>query len=248
MKLIVAGATGFVGKELIRQAVSHPGVTSIVSLARRATPVPQDMAPGADLSKLKSVVCDNFEDYPESVKKELSGADACIWLIAVTPSKSWTIPWEQARKVCYDYTVKGLETIAQLPRDSCAARPLRFIYTSGAKAERDPSKKPWLLGDYSLMRGEAESIVLNYAKESKGAVEAAVAKPGLIDAPGKMSMAMNALATIGRSIIGIPKVDLSEVAATLIDQAINGIEKDTLLNDDLVRIGQKALAEQQKIQ
>ncbi|KAJ8099000.1 putative nucleoside-diphosphate-sugar epimerase protein [Lipomyces tetrasporus] len=125
---------------------------------------------------------------------------------------------------------------------------VRFIYTSGANGERDPSKKPWVLGDYCLMRGEAQSFVLNYAKDSRGAVEAAVAKPGLIDAPGKMSMAMNALSTIGRSIIGLPKVDVHEVAATLIDQAINGIEKDTLLNDDLIRIGQKALAEQQKSQ
>ncbi|KAK9365087.1 hypothetical protein V1509DRAFT_643052 [Lipomyces kononenkoae] len=247
MKLIVAGATGFVGTELIRQALSHPGVTSVLALARRPTRVPQKTAPGADPSKLKSVVCDNFEDYPESVKKELSGADACVWLIAVTPSKVLTMPWEQVRTICYDYTVNGLETIAQLPRSS-ADRPLRFIYTSGAKTERDPSKKPWVVGGYSLMRGEAESFVLNYAKESKGAVEAAVARPGLIDAPGKMSMPMNVLATIGRSIIGLPKVDVSEVAATLIDQAINGIEKDTLLNDDLIRIGQKALTEQQKRQ
>ncbi|KAK9241494.1 hypothetical protein V1506DRAFT_517969 [Lipomyces tetrasporus] len=275
MKLIVAGATGFVGTELIRQALSHPGVMSILALARRVTPVPQNTAPGADLSKLKSVVCDNFEDYPESVKKELSGADACVWyefgflslstpppppLFSLQmlpnelgahrchPSHLKTMPWEEVRKICYDYTVKGLETIAQLPQDSSAGKPLRFIYTSGAKGERDPSKKPWVLGDYCLMRGEAESFVLNYAKESRGAVEAAVAKPRLIDAPGKMSMAMNALSTIGRSIIGLPKVDVHEVAATLIDQAINGIEKDTLLNDDLIRIGQKALVEQQKSQ
>ncbi|KAK9259809.1 hypothetical protein V1519DRAFT_432132 [Lipomyces tetrasporus] len=139
------------------------------------------------------------------------------------------MPWEEVRKICYDYTVKGLETIAQLPQDSSAGKPC---------ASSTPAAPT----------GEAQSFVLNYAKDSRGAVEAAVAKPGLIDAPGKMSMAMNALSTIGRSIIGLPKVDVHEVAATLIDQAINGIEKDTLLNDDLIRIGQKALAEQQKSQ
>jgi Acetylglutamate semialdehyde dehydrogenase len=81
MKLIIAGATGFVGTELIRQALSNPRVTSILALARRTTPIPQNTAPGADPSKLKSIVCDNFEDYSEGVKKELSGADACIWYI-----------------------------------------------------------------------------------------------------------------------------------------------------------------------
>ncbi|KAJ9396055.1 hypothetical protein DTO282F9_7030 [Paecilomyces variotii] len=247
MKLIVAGATGFVGTEVVRQALSNPGITSVIALARRTTPVPQNTDPGADISKLKFVVTDNFEEYSEDARKDLSGADACIWLLAVTPSKSKTMLWEEVRKICYDYTVKGLETIAQLPRDTSAGKPLRFIYTSGAMSERDQSsKKPWLLGDYRLMRGETESFVLNYAKESKGAVEAAVAKPGLINAPGKMNMAVNVLSTIGRSIIGLPMVDVSEVAATLIDQSVNGLEKETLLNEDLVRIGQKALARQQE--
>ena len=81
MKLIVAGSTGFVATEVIRQAVSHPSITSILALARRATAVPQNVGPGADRTKLKSVVCEDFGNYPESVKKELSGADACIWYV-----------------------------------------------------------------------------------------------------------------------------------------------------------------------
>jgi hypothetical protein len=52
---------------------------------------------------------------------------------------------------------------------------------------------------------------------------------------------MGAVATIGRAIIGLPKVEVSEIAATLLEQAVKGIEKETLLNDDLIRIGQKVL-------
>ncbi|RDL36229.1 Uncharacterized protein BP5553_06841 [Venustampulla echinocandica] len=245
MKLIVAGSTGFVATEVIRQALFYPAVTSIVALARRETTIPQNVGPDADAAKLKSVVCEDFGNYPESVKKELAGADACIWLIAVTPSKQNKMPWGEVRKICLDYTVTGIETMGQMPRAS-TDKPFRFIYTSGAHSERDPSKKPWLLGDYCVMRGEAESRVLGYAKKSGGAIEACVAKPGLIDAPGRTGMVMNAVRTVGCSIIGLPRVDVSEVAATLLDQAIKGFEKETLLNEDLVRIGQKALADQQK--
>jgi hypothetical protein len=39
---------------------------------------------------------------------------------------------------------------------------------------------------------------------------------------------------------------VSEIAATLLDQAINGFEKDTLLNEDLVSIGRRAMLDQQK--
>lgn len=48
-----------------------------------------------------------------------------------------------------------------------------------------------------------------------------------------------------RSTIDVPLIGLREVAATLLDQAVNGIEKDTLFNRDLNTMGQKVLAEQQ---
>jgi nucleoside-diphosphate-sugar epimerase len=79
MKLIVAGATGFVGTEVIRQALSHPAVTSVVALARRTTPVPANVGPDANVSKLKSTICNDFEHYSANVKADLAGADACIW-------------------------------------------------------------------------------------------------------------------------------------------------------------------------
>jgi hypothetical protein len=188
-------------------------------------------------------------------------------LIAVTPSGLGKTPWEEVKKICLDYTVTGVETISQLRRDS-AGKPLRFIYTSGAKTQRDPTKKPWVLGDYSLLRvrvsllflllslisllrppgqGEAESYVVDYAKESRGTVEACVVRPGLIVAPGRTGLVMTALQTVGRTIISLPKLDVSEIAAALLDQAIKGFEKDTLLNEDLVRIGRNALAEQQQV-
>ena len=36
--------------------------------------------------------------------------------------------------------------------ESGVSRPFRFLYMSGATAQRDQTKKPWLLGEYSLMR------------------------------------------------------------------------------------------------
>jgi hypothetical protein len=81
MKLIIAGSTGFVATEIIRQALSHPAITSIAALARRETVVPQNIGPNANAAKLKPVVCENFENYSESVKRELAGSDACIWYV-----------------------------------------------------------------------------------------------------------------------------------------------------------------------
>lgn len=77
MKIIVAGSTGFVATEFIKQALSKPAITSIIGLARRETPLPESFGPNTD--KFKSVICQDFANYPEDVKREISGADACIW-------------------------------------------------------------------------------------------------------------------------------------------------------------------------
>jgi nucleoside-diphosphate-sugar epimerase len=102
MKLIIAGSTGFVGTEIIRQAVSNPAITSIMALARRVTAVPENVKPGADEAKLKSVVCEDFGNYPQTVKEQLAGADACIWYIndfliihlLLLPSPPPQPPWQ----------------------------------------------------------------------------------------------------------------------------------------------------------
>lgn len=68
-------------------------------------------------------------------------------LIAITPSQLSKMPFPEARKICLDYTVTGLETMTPL-----ASTPFRFLYTSGANSERDATKKPWVLGDFCVMR------------------------------------------------------------------------------------------------
>lgn len=76
MKIVIGGSSGFVGTELVRQALANPAITSIIGLSRRETTLPPFTA-GAD--KLKSIVCDDFENYSDDIKKELHDVEACIW-------------------------------------------------------------------------------------------------------------------------------------------------------------------------
>jgi dihydrodipicolinate reductase len=79
MRIIVGGSTGMVGTEIIRQALSHPDVSTVLALGRREISAPSDLGPNADVSKLKSVVLKDFENYTDDVKRQLQGADAVIW-------------------------------------------------------------------------------------------------------------------------------------------------------------------------
>lgn len=75
MKLIVAGGTGYLATEVIRQSLLIPEITSIVVLARKLIQVDD----GIGSSKLKTVVLQDYGEYSDDVKTALTGADACIW-------------------------------------------------------------------------------------------------------------------------------------------------------------------------
>ena len=81
MKLILVGATGFVGAECLRLALQNPDVTEIVALARREVKLPENSSEH-DKTKLSTVLLEDFgHEYPNSVKERLRGADACIWRV-----------------------------------------------------------------------------------------------------------------------------------------------------------------------
>ncbi|KAJ9610681.1 hypothetical protein H2200_005458 [Cladophialophora chaetospira] len=240
MKLVVSGATGFTATEVIRQSLSNPRITSVLALARRPVTVPENLPPGADTSKLKSVVVEDFGKYFDDAKKQLEGTDACIWTLAVTPSKSRSLPWDEVLKTCHDYTMEGLKAIFET-RGSGKATPLRFLYMSGVAAERDQTKTPKFMAQYTLMRGETENQVVAFAAAHPGQVEVTVAKPGLILQPGNIRHWLSSW--ILWLLASLPSVGVVGISAAMLEQVINGFEKDPLMNDDLVRIGQKVLSE-----
>lgn len=74
MKVIIAGATGFIGGEVLRQLLLNPAITSVLSLSRRDLPEAVAKSP-----KLKNVIAEDMSSYSETLIQEMAGADACIW-------------------------------------------------------------------------------------------------------------------------------------------------------------------------
>ncbi|KAI5865420.1 NAD(P)-binding protein [Durotheca rogersii] len=230
MKLIVTGATGCVGREVIRQSLSRKEITSVIALARGPVPVPDGLGAGADSSKLRSIRIKDYGEYPDDVRRELAGAGACIWTVGVTPDKALRSDWKEVERVCRDCTIAGMNAMY----DAGPSRPFRFLYVSGEAAERDQTKKPAFLSRYLLMRGEVENQVLKFAAEHDG-FEAVTARPAFIYEPGEFLKAY-LVGPLARLALGAPSMSSAEVAKALLEQVIAGFGKDPLRAWDLVRL------------
>ncbi|KAJ5372765.1 hypothetical protein N7517_004771 [Penicillium concentricum] len=234
MKLIVAGATGLLGTEIVRQSLQMRDITRVVALARR----PLQLDEGIDTSKLRSVDIHDYGEYPDIVKAELAGAEACIWTVAVTPFRTGGFDFAEVKRVCQDCTKLGFEAMYK----AGPARPFRFMYLSAQGTPRDPTERPIIMADYQVMRCNTELMVLKFPAEKED-VEVCIAQPGAIANSTTWSRALVANLFRILNLFGRPlaNVQRSELAAAVLNQVMDGFEKETLLNSDLVRIGRREL-------
>ena len=73
--------------------------------------------------------------------------------MAITPTKSRGLEFDEVRRVCHDYTLAGLQAMFEARGKSVSnAAPLRFMYMSGSAAERDPKEAPIFMSEHLLMR------------------------------------------------------------------------------------------------
>lgn len=68
--------------------------------------------------------------------------------VAVTPFRSAGFDFAEVKRVCQDCTLAGFKGIYE----AGPARPFRFLYFSAEGTPQDPSQRPFILGDYQVMR------------------------------------------------------------------------------------------------
>ncbi|KAH7323710.1 hypothetical protein BKA65DRAFT_73476 [Rhexocercosporidium sp. MPI-PUGE-AT-0058] len=224
MKLILTGCTGFIGGEVLFQALRNPAISSIITLSRRK--LADSIINNA---KVTSIVVEDFKTYPESTLKVLTGADACIWCMGTTAGD---------KVLEIDYPLAFAKAITSTFPQS--RTKFRYIHLSGGLSVRDQDKPLWFKGDLRRLKGQAEQNMLDFAKtsETQGVWETLIVKAGFVTSKEGRSP---------RDIVGWmmgskASISLDEIAAVLIDSTLNGWEEDTLEdNEIMVRKGRQAL-------
>ncbi|KAH0845743.1 putative nucleoside-diphosphate-sugar epimerase [Fonsecaea pedrosoi] len=172
MKIIITGATGFVGREVVVQAIENPRISYIIVLTRRNIDETLSQSPKVQVIRHK-----DFLSYPTDLLQQLYGVQGCIWCLG---GKVEDFPdLQTARTVGVDFTLAAANALV---RGVCPTLPpeqrLRFVFCSGNGAEWHQDRKLWLFSDTRKLKGAAEQGLLDMANTHPDVFEVIVIRPG----------------------------------------------------------------------
>ncbi|UBU10095.1 Rossmann-fold NAD(P)-binding domain-containing protein [Nonomuraea gerenzanensis] len=136
MKVILFGATGMIGRGVLRECLLDNRVTAVLAVGRSST--------GVTHEKLREILHDDLLDLA-AIEGELGGYDACFFCLGVS-SAGMREP--EYRRITYDFTLSAGRTLARLSPGST------FVYVSGAGTNAQ-GRAMW-----ARVKGETENALL----------------------------------------------------------------------------------------
>ncbi|KAI1204537.1 uncharacterized protein F4807DRAFT_329010 [Annulohypoxylon truncatum] len=223
MKIIVTGSTGFVGGEVIRQAIADERITHVFALTRK--PLAGDFAKNP---KLTVVEHQDYSTYPPELLAQLAGAEACIWTLG---GRAYQFPdVETARKVSVDYTLAAAKAfIDELAPKLPEPQKFRFLFCSGRGAEWDEKKNMRMFADTRRIKGQVEKGLCDLADANKERFETWSVRPGAI--MKRHAGLVNILTANTSGFIGV-----DHLAKAMLTIVINGHKDRIIEAEELLKL------------
>ncbi|KAL1302601.1 hypothetical protein AAFC00_002977 [Neodothiora populina] len=195
MKIILAGATGFLGSEVLRQCIAKSSyVQHVYAVVRK----PLEDRKLAQDPKCTEIVLEDFEQWPQHLLElfKQEGVRGCIWCIGgpvgsfkdLETAQRVNIALPQAAAEAFAVHVAPTASELQSMPKNSRGNAFRFVYASMVGAEQNQFASLWSQAQTRKAKGAAEKGLFEYAdSRDPGTFEAYALRFGQI-LPGGQSV------------------------------------------------------------
>jgi len=216
MKLILTGATGLIGSEVLSQAIVNNEIEDLILLVRSP--------PEIQHSKIQIIQHSDFTNFT-GLETCFKTADAIIWCLGISQTQ---VSKNEYETITYVYTKACIDFCTKINPS------IRFVFVSGNGADR--TEKSRLL--FKKVKGKTENALLQ-----SGMLNIIITRPDAVRprqknkrAPFVYKFVYPLLPLV--EILAPHKVIWSDILAkALIFLAIQGNKKVTLENKELRQLG-----------
>ena len=212
MRVVIFGATGMVGSEVLAQCLANDKIKNVLTVGRRKS--------GVDNPKLKEIVHGDFRDF-SALEPELADVDVCFYCLGVYQGK---VSKEQFWEITVDY----LKTLTRaFERANTNVRFCLFSAQGASTSGKSPIR-------FAKAKGRAENILL-----ASKLAEKYIFRPGFI-MPGPQSKNATVSAKLFEPIYRLfPRIgiDAPELARVMIDVGVNQHKTTIFENRDMRAYG-----------
>jgi len=117
MKIILTGATGMVGSEVLRTAIADDRFKKIICVVRKPLTIQH--------SKVETIIHNDFSNY-DSLTNVFIEADACVWCLGISQTQ---VNKDQYEIITYQYAVEAAKQILK------SNPSITFLFLSGRGAD-----------------------------------------------------------------------------------------------------------------
>ncbi|KFY81227.1 hypothetical protein V500_11607 [Pseudogymnoascus sp. VKM F-4518 (FW-2643)] len=225
MKVLIAGASGSIGGEILTHLLHRSEITKIMALTRKPFP---------DLpSKVENILIPDFGDWEQlgdEKWEKIRDADAMVWAIG-------TYDLNEDVNVRYPLAFQDAFA-ARLPApQSGKVFMFKFILLSGAFVEPDQSRTLLFLPQQRKAKGITEAKTIEFAERHKEVWEALVIRPSGI------LIGKSLRNSVASFVMGSMVVKGEELGAFVANLVVNGSEETVIKHSTIVGRGRELLHE-----
>lgn len=211
MQVVIFGATGMVGYEVLLRAIEKDEITKIITIGRNKTNI--------NSNKVEEIIHDDFTNYSD-LKSILQNTQACFYCLGVYQN---AVGREQFWHITVNYVKALIECFEK-------TNPLiKFCLFSAQGAKLDGSS--WFR--FGNAKGAAEKILLDSQITDKF-----IFRPGYIN-PGKNTNRFSIFEYIFKPLFLIAPfigINDSDLAKCMVEVGLKKNEKQILENGDLRKL------------